>query len=86
MMASSSMSLQTNNKWKALPPLGPYYGKAWYIDREGEGAFYPVINRTPAQAAAAKLMPKPPNLETYAAALLREEMDETVVQEFGLFK
>jgi hypothetical protein len=44
-----------------LPPLGPYYGKAWYIKQEGKGAFDTVINRT---AAAARLMPKHPNLET----------------------
>jgi hypothetical protein len=71
--------LQTNKEWKALPPLGPYYGKTWYIKREGEGAFDPVINQTPDQAAAARLMPKPPNLETYAAALSRDEMDKTTV-------
>jgi hypothetical protein len=79
MIAGSSMSLHTNKEWKALPPLGPYYGKTWYIEGEGEGAFDPVINRTPAQAAAARLMPKPPNLETYAAALSRDQMDKTVV-------
>jgi hypothetical protein len=61
MIAGSTMSLQTNNEWKALPPLGPYYGKAWYIKQEGKGAFDTVINRT---AAAARLMPKHPNLET----------------------
>jgi hypothetical protein len=64
---------------------GPYYGKDWFIEREGEGAFDPVINRTPAQAAAARLMPKPANLETYAAALTRDEMDESIVMEWGLF-
>jgi hypothetical protein len=85
MIAGSSMSLHTNKEWKALPPLGPYYGKTWYIEREGEGAFDPVINRTPAQAAAARLMPKPPNLETYAAALSRDQMDKTVVLEYGQF-
>jgi hypothetical protein len=47
--------------------------------------FDPVINRTPAKAAAARLMPKPPNLKTYAAALSRDEMDETVVMEYGPF-
>jgi hypothetical protein len=72
-IAGSSMTLQTNKEWKALSPLGPYYGKTWYIKREGEGAFDPVINQTPAQAAAARLMPKPPNLETYVAALSRVE-------------
>jgi hypothetical protein len=86
MIAGSSMSLKTNNDWKALSLLGPYYGKAWYIKQEGEGVFDPIINQTPAQAAAARLMPKPPNLETYGATLSREEMDETVLQEFGLFK
>jgi hypothetical protein len=85
MSAGSSRPLQTNKEWKALPPLRPYYGKAWYIKREGEGAFDPVINRTPAQAAAVRLMPKPPNLETYAAALSRDEMDKTVVMEYGTF-
>jgi hypothetical protein len=53
--------------------------------REGEGAFNPIINRTPAQAAASRLMPKPPNLETYAAALTRDEMDEDIIIEWGLF-
>jgi hypothetical protein len=86
MIAGSSMSLQTNKEWNALPLLGPYYGKTWYIEREGEGAFDPIINQTPAQAAAAaRLMPKPPNLETYATALSREEMDKTVVLEYGQF-
>jgi hypothetical protein len=85
MIAISSRSLQTNKEWKVLTPLGSYYRKTWYIEREGEGAFDPVINRTPAQAAAARLMPKPPNLETYAAALSRDEMDKTVVLEYGPF-
>jgi hypothetical protein len=75
----------TNQEWKALPPLGPYYGKDWIIEREGKGTFNPVINRTPAQAAAARLMPKPPNLETYAAALTRDEMDENIIMEWGPF-
>jgi hypothetical protein len=74
-----------NSKWKALPLLGPYYGKDWFIKREGKGAFDPVINRTPAQAAAARLMPKPPNLETYAAALARDEIDKNIIMEWGLF-
>jgi hypothetical protein len=30
-------------------------------------------------------MPKPPNLETYAAALSRDKMDKTVVMEYGPF-
>jgi hypothetical protein len=85
MIAGISRSLQTNKEWKALPPLGPYYGKTWYIEQEGEGAFDPVINQTQAQAAAARLMPTPPNLETYAAALSRDEMDKTVVLEYGPF-
>jgi hypothetical protein len=72
-------------RMEALPPLGPYYGKDWFIEREGEGAFNPIINRTPAQAAAARLMPKPPNLETYAAALTRDEMDENISMEWGPF-
>jgi hypothetical protein len=52
------------NEWKALPPLGPYYGKDWFIERVGKGAFDPVVNRMPAQAAVARLMQKPPYLET----------------------
>jgi hypothetical protein len=57
------------------------------LEREGEGAFDPVINRTPAQAAAARLMPKPLNLKIYVAALTRDEMDETIaiVMEWGPF-
>jgi hypothetical protein len=85
MIVGSKRTPQTNKEWKALPPFGPYYGKDWFIEREGEGAFHPIINRTPAQAAAARLMSKPPNLETYAAALTRDEMDETVVMEWGPF-
>jgi hypothetical protein len=76
---------QTNQEWKALSPLGPYYGKDWFIEREGEGAFDPVINRTPSQAAAARLMLKPPNLETNAAALTRDKMDENIIMEWGPF-
>jgi hypothetical protein len=73
------------NEWRALPPLGPYYTKDWFIEREGRGAFNPVVDRTPAQAAAARLMPKQPNLKTYAAALTREEVDKNVVTEWGPF-
>jgi hypothetical protein len=62
MIVGRAKTPQTNQEWKALPPLGPYYGKDWFIEKEGEGAFDPVINRTPAQAAGARLMPKPPNL------------------------
>jgi hypothetical protein len=85
MIVGRAKTPQTNQEWKALPPLGPYYGKDWYIKREGKGAFDPVINRTPAQAAAARLMPKPPNLETYAAALTRDEIDENIILEWGPF-
>jgi hypothetical protein len=81
MILSSTGTPQINKEWKALPPLGPYYGKDWFIEKEGEGTFDSVINKTPAQADAARLMPKPPNLETYAAALRRDKMDETVVME-----
>jgi hypothetical protein len=81
MIVAPAKTPQTNQEWKALPPLG----KDWFIEREGEGAFDPVINRTPAQAAAARLMPKPPNLETYAAALTRDEMDENIIMEWGSF-
>jgi hypothetical protein len=54
-----------NQEWTALPLLGPYYGKDWFIEREGKGALNPIVNRTPAQAAAARLMLKQPNLEMY---------------------
>jgi hypothetical protein len=64
MIVGSTRTPRTNKEWKALPPLGPYYVKDWFIEREGEVEFNPVINRTPAQAAAARLMPKPPDLET----------------------
>jgi hypothetical protein len=84
MIVGSTRTPQTNKEWKALPPLGLYYGKDWFIEREGEGAFDPNINRTPPQAAAARLMPMPPNLETYAAALTRDEMEEIIIMEWGL--
>jgi hypothetical protein len=79
----SARTPQTNQEWKVLPLLGPYYSKDWFIEREGE--FDPIINRTPAQAAAARMMPKPPNLETYAPALTRDEMDENIIMEWGPF-
>jgi hypothetical protein len=85
MIVGRAKTPQTNQEWKSLPPLGPYYGKDWFIEREGEGAFDPVINMTPAQAAAARLMPKPTNLEMYAAALTRDEMDENIIMEWGPF-
>jgi hypothetical protein len=70
------------NKWRALPPLGPYYAKDyWFIERESGGTFNPVVNRTPAQAAAARLMLRQQNPETYAAALTGEEVDESVITE-----
>jgi hypothetical protein len=70
------------NEWRALPPLGPYYGKDWFIKREGKDAFNPVVNRMPAQAAAARLMPKQPNLKTYGK---RDEIDKKVFMEWGPF-
>jgi hypothetical protein len=85
MIVGRAKTPQTNQEWKALPPLGPYYGKDWRIEREGEGAFDPLINRTPAQAAAARLTPRPPNLETYEAALTRDEMNEKIIMEWGPF-
>jgi hypothetical protein len=79
MIVGRAKTPQTNQEWKALPLLGPYYSKDWFIERQGKGAFDPVINRTPAQAAVARLMPKPPNLETYAAALTRDEINENII-------
>jgi hypothetical protein len=40
----------------------------------------PLINRTPEEAAKARRMPMPPNLETYAATLTRDEINETVLE------
>jgi hypothetical protein len=71
--------------FKALPPLGPYFGSDWFLDRPGEGAFNPMVNRTPAEAAEARKLPLPPNLESYAAALTRDELDENVVKEWAPF-
>jgi hypothetical protein len=85
MIVGITRTPQTNKVWKALPLLGPYYGKDWSIERKGEGAFDPIISRTPAQGAAARLMPKPPNLETCAAALTRDKMDENIIIEWGPF-
>jgi hypothetical protein len=83
MIVGSTRTPQTNQDLRVLPPLGPYYDKDWFIEREGEGAFNPIINRTAAQAAAARLMPKPPNRKTYAAALTREEINENIIMEWG---
>jgi hypothetical protein len=44
-----------------------------------EGAFDPVVNRTPAEAAEMRKLPLPPNLESYAAALTRDKLDENVI-------
>jgi hypothetical protein len=69
----------------ALPPLGPYFGSNWFLDRPGEGAFDPVVNRTLAEAAEARKLPLPLNLESYAAALTMDELDENVVKEWAPF-
>jgi hypothetical protein len=72
--------------FKALPPLGDYYGEDWFVHRRGEAAFSQVVNRTPEQAARARANPLPPNLETYAAALTRDDTrDESVVVEWSPF-
>jgi hypothetical protein len=44
-----------------------------------------VVNRTPEQAARARANPLPPYLETYAAALTRDEIDNTIVVEWSPF-
>jgi hypothetical protein len=67
--------------FKALSPLGPYYGEDWFVYRRGEAAFSQVVNRTPEQAARARTNPLPPNLETYVAPLTRDEIDDTIVAE-----
>jgi hypothetical protein len=73
--------------WKPLEPLGPYYGKSWFIPRRGEGAFSPLINyRKPEEAAKARRMPMPPNLETYAAAMTRDKIDDETVVEWSPFR
>jgi hypothetical protein len=55
--------------------------------KTGEGAFLPLINyRTPEEAAKARRMPMPPNLETYAAALTRDEIDDETVVEWSPFR
>jgi hypothetical protein len=72
--------------FKALPPLGDYYVEDWFVHRRGEAAFSQVVNRTPEQAARARANPLPPNLETYAAALTRDDTrDESVVVEWSPF-
>jgi hypothetical protein len=67
------------SEWKPLKALGPYYGKSWFVTRPGEGAFSQVLNRTPEEAAKAKRRLMPPNLETYAAALTRDEIDPSLL-------
>jgi hypothetical protein len=51
----------------------------------GEAPFAPLINRTLAQATIARQEPLSPNLETYAAALTRNEIDETIFMEWSPF-
>jgi hypothetical protein len=41
------------NEWRTLPPLGSYYGREGFSKKGGGGTFDPVVDRTPAQAAAA---------------------------------
>jgi hypothetical protein len=43
------------------------------------------VNRTPAEAAKARKLPLPLNLESYAAALTRDELDEKNVKEWAPF-
>jgi hypothetical protein len=64
-------------KWKPLEALGPYYGKSWFVTRPGLGDFLQVLNRMPEHVAKAKRKPMPPNLDTYAAPLTRDEIDES---------
>jgi hypothetical protein len=80
-----SENMTENKDWKPLPPLGHYYGDDWFVHRPGEGAFSPVVNRTQEQATAARRNPRPPNLETYAAALTRDEIDLSTVLEWSPF-
>jgi hypothetical protein len=47
----------------------------------GEALFAPLINWMLEEATRARQEPLPPNLETYAAALTRDEIDETIVME-----
>jgi hypothetical protein len=51
------------NKWRTLPPLESYYSRDGLIEKVGGSTFDPVVNRTPEQAAAAKLMPTPTSLQ-----------------------
>jgi hypothetical protein len=44
-----------------------------------------VIDRTPEEAAKARRRPMPPNLETYAAALTRDKIDDDMVVEWSPF-
>jgi hypothetical protein len=71
--------------FQPLAPLGMYYGESWFVPRRVEGLFSPLINRTPEQATRARQEPLPPNLETYAAALTRDQIDETLVMEWSPF-
>jgi hypothetical protein len=71
--------------FQPLAPYGVYYGKSWIVPRRGEGPFSPLVNGMPEEAARARQEPLPPNLETYAAALTRDEIDETIVMEWSPF-
>jgi hypothetical protein len=71
--------------FQPLAPFGVYYGESLFVPRMGEAPFAPLINRTPEEATRARQEPLPPNLETYAAALTRDEIDETIVMEWSPF-
>jgi hypothetical protein len=73
-------------EFQPLPPLGTFYRPECYVSRPGEGAFEPSLDRTPEEAKAAMKKPFPPNLETIAAALTRDEIELSVVQEWAPFK
>jgi hypothetical protein len=73
-------------EFQPLPPLGTFYGQECYVNLPGEEAFEPSLDRTPEEARVAMRKPFPPNLETIAAALTRDEIDYSVVQEWSPFK
>jgi hypothetical protein len=81
-----SENIDMKGDFQRLPALGPYYGEDWFVRRKGEGAFNPLVNRKPAQAARARQEPLPANLETYAAALMRDQIDDNIVLEWSPFQ
>jgi hypothetical protein len=58
-----------------LPALGTYYGRDWSLTRPGDGALDVVLNRTTDQATRDRMKEPLPDLKTYAAAMMTDEIN-----------